>query len=57
MITQYKIKLVEGERSVKQEIELVGDNKEEIITETKDIYSKLKPFCLNETVIKQAQTR
>lgn len=52
MIKEYKIKIFEGEKSVKQEIELIGDNKEEIISEIKDLYEKLKPFCLRETISK-----
>jgi|GEM_PF-4875094 len=52
MITTYKVKLIEGEKSLKQEIELVGDNKEEIILETTEIYLKLKPFCLKESITK-----
>jgi len=53
MITSYKIKLFEGEKSVKQEIELIGDNKDEIVTATKELYTLLKPFCLKETLDKQ----
>jgi len=52
MITTYKIKIIEGEKTVKQEIELEGTDKEEIINETKDVYNKLKPFCLNESLKK-----
>ena len=57
MITRYKIKLIEGEKSVKQEIELEGDNKEEIVTETKSIYNLLKPFCVNESLNKSGVNR
>ena len=52
MITQYKIKIIEGEKSVKQEIELLGDDKEEIIKEVKDVYLKVKPFCVSESISK-----
>lgn len=52
MISIYKIKIIEGEKSIKQEIELQGDNKEEILSETLDIYKKLKPFCLQESISK-----
>jgi hypothetical protein len=52
MITNYKIKLIEGEKSLKQEIEIEGDNKEEIISEVQDIFTKIKPFCHRETLIK-----
>lgn len=48
----YKIKIIEGEKSVKQEIEVEGGTKEECITEIRDIYKQLKPFCKAETLEK-----
>lgn len=52
MISEYKIKIVEGEKSVKQEIELRGDNKEEIVKECKELYGLLEPFCKSESIKK-----
>lgn len=52
MIRSYKIKIIEGEKTVKQEIELEGDTREEIITETIELYNRLKPVCLRETMNK-----
>ena len=52
MIRSYKIKIIEGEKTVKQEIELEGDNKEEVINETLEVYNRLKPMCLRETMSK-----
>jgi len=52
MIKEYKIKLNEGEKSLKQEIEVVGDNKDEAISEIKDMYLKLEGFCKTKTLQK-----
>jgi hypothetical protein len=49
MIRTYKVKIIEGEKSVKQEIELEGDSKEEIVSETLDLFNRLRPFCQQET--------
>ena len=57
MIKSYKIKLIEGEKSVKQEIELEGDNQEEIVAETKRVFELLQPFCLRQTLIKSGVNR
>jgi hypothetical protein len=50
MITEYEVKIIEGEKSVKQEIKVRGDSKDEAVNEVRDIYLKLKPFCQIETV-------
>ena len=52
MIKEYKIKLIEGEKSLKQEIEVVGNDKDESISEIKDIYLKLEGFCRTKTLSK-----
>lgn len=51
-IKSYKVKIVEGEKSVKQEIELEGDNRDEIIAETKLLFNSISPFCKSKTLDK-----
>lgn len=56
-IKNYKVKLFEGEKSVKQEIELEGDNLEEISKESRRLYESLEGFCLAKSIKKLGGTK
>ena len=52
MIKEYKVKIFEGEKSVKQEVEVIGDTQEEVVKATQEVYKELEKFCKLKTLEK-----
>lgn len=52
MIRSYKAKIIEGEKTVKQEVEVEGDIKEDVVNEIKEMYKALEPFCKAKSIEK-----